>query len=247
MTVFFAVLGAIFGSFIGVVAERLHTGQSWVSNRSRCNSCTRILGAGDLVPVVSWLASRGRCFGCSARIPWTYVITEAVLGVLFALSYLALGLTAALPLFLAALVVLGFIVLYDLRHTVIPRIASTLLTVLSVWFAYLQAPSLQEFGGAVFAAGGIGLAFVLLHLLSRGKAMGLGDAPIAFALSLLAAPLAVTGLIFSFWIGALYGIVVLVMRRPGTTMKSEVPFAPFLAAGFLLAFFTGWNVFPLTL
>lgn len=239
------VLGAILASFVGVVAERLHTGQSWVGGRSRCNSCATELGAKDLVPVVSWLSSMGRCRSCGSGVPWRYLLSEAVLGALFALSYLALGAGLALALFLPILVLLLFIVLYDLRHTIIPRFASSLLAALALIYAWIVAASLSAFGLALLAAGGIALAFVLLHSLSGGKAMGLGDAPIAFALSLVTAPLAVTGLVFSFWIGAAYGIGVLVARRRGPTMGIEVPFAPFLAIGFLLAFFTGWNLFPL--
>jgi prepilin signal peptidase PulO-like enzyme (type II secretory pathway) len=76
--------------------------------------------------------------------------------------------------------------------------------------------------------------------------MGLGDAPVALALALLAGPgLALAGLLFSFWIGALVGIAILVSRPKGHRMGIEVPFVPFLAAGYLLAFFTRWN--PLTI
>jgi prepilin signal peptidase PulO-like enzyme (type II secretory pathway) len=76
--------------------------------------------------------------------------------------------------------------------------------------------------------------------------MGLGDAPVAFSLALLVgSAYAFAGLIFSFWIGALFGIGLLLARRGGPTMGIEVPFVPFLAAGFLLAYFTQWNPFPL--
>ena len=74
--------------------------------------------------------------------------------------------------------------------------------------------------------------------------MGLGDAPIALGLSLLVGfGAAFSGLIFSFWIGALCGILILVLRRGGPRMGIEVPFVPFLAAGYLLAYFTQWNPF----
>jgi prepilin signal peptidase PulO-like enzyme (type II secretory pathway) len=64
----------------------------------------------------------------------------------------------------------------------------------------------------------------------------------ALGLSLLVGPSVVLpGVLFSFWIGALYGIVVLVSTPRGHRMGIEVPFVPFLALGFLLAFFTGWN------
>jgi prepilin signal peptidase PulO-like enzyme (type II secretory pathway) len=73
--------------------------------------------------------------------------------------------------------------------------------------------------------------------------MGFADAPFAFGLALLVGPAALSGFIFSFWIGAVIGIIMLLKRPRGSRMGVEVPFAPFLAAGFLLAYFTQWNPF----
>ena len=95
---------------------------------------------------------------------------------------------------------------------------------------------------ALMVAGVISLGFFLLYAFSRGRAMGLGDAPVSFALALLVgASLAIPGLLFSFWIGAIVGIAILATTPKGHRMGIEVPFVPFLAAGYLLAFFTQWN------
>ena len=236
-------LGAVLASFTGVIAERLYTGQSWLRGRSRCNSCRRTLDAFDLVPVFSWMAFAGRCRSCRARVPALYVLFEASLGALFVLSYLMLGLSFQLIVFLAALVVLGFIVLYDLRHTIVPWGSSILLGVLSLIFACMRASSLRAFGWVFFAAFVIGLAFFLLHASLARRVMGLGDAPVAFSLSLLVGSAAIPGLVFSFWIGGVVGILILVLRRGGPKMGIEVPFVLFLALGYLLAFFTQWNPF----
>ncbi|MCI0597784.1 prepilin peptidase [Candidatus Parcubacteria bacterium] len=239
----FAFFGAVLGSFIGVVAERVHTGQSFVQGRSRCNSCNRILHIPDLIPVFSWLLSRGACRACGSRIPAGYLALELMLGILFALSYLALGLSFPLLVFLGALSVLAFIVVYDLRHTIVPSYASNALMFLAVVYALIVAPFMGGFLSSLITAGIIAFGFFALFFLSKGRAMGLGDTPVAFSLALLVAPHAVSGLLFSFWIGALYGIAILVLRRGGPTMGIEVPFVPFMAAGFLLAYFTKWNLF----
>ena len=242
------LLGAIIASFAAVVAERLHTGQSWVKGRSACNSCNRELSARDLVPVFSWLSAGGRCRTCSARIPFSYTIGEAVLGTLFALAYLKLGLSIVLLALLAAFSVLMFIVLYDLRHTVGPTVASTLLVVLSLVYALLTSGGAEQLGQTLLVAGIIGFAFFLLHYVSRGRAMGLGDSPVALALALITGgSLAFAGLLFSFWIGAVIGIGILVAAPKGHRMGIEVPFVPFLAAGYALAYFTQWNPLLLTL
>lgn len=236
------LLGSIIASFTAVIAERLHTGQSWVKGRSACNSCNTELSAQDLVPVFSWLLARGRCRRCSARIPFAYTIGEAVLGTLFALAYLKLGLSFSFVLLLALFSVLLFIVLYDLRHTVVPSVASTLLVVLALAYAFHTSGGSEQLGQTLMVAGVIGLGFFLVHLASRGRAMGLGDSPVALALSLMAGgSLALAGLLFSFWIGAVIGIAILVATPKGHRMGIEVPFVPFLAAGYVLAYFTQWN------
>jgi prepilin signal peptidase PulO-like enzyme (type II secretory pathway) len=245
LSVFFFALGAISGSFAGVIAERSYTGQSWKAGRSRCNSCARLLTGADLVPVLSWLVSKGKCRTCGAGIPAGYLFIECTLALSFFFAYRMLGASPALVPFLLALVVLAAIVIYDLRHMVIPSAFSAWFTVFALIYAFLAYPSLPVFGLMLIIAGVIGLVLFLFYALSGGRVMGLGDTPVAFGLSLLTGLLAPSGLIYSFWIGAGIGIIVLFMRPRGHRMGIEVPFAPFLAAGFLLASFTGWNIFPL--
>lgn len=241
---FFGVLGALFGSFSGAFAERLHTGGKFLSARSKCNSCGRTLDVPDLVPVLSWLASFGRCRTCKIKLPIRYLFIELGLAVLFMHAYLAIGISFELGLFLAALVVLTILTLYDLAHTIVPEPLAVTLFVLTFLFAVTHTPSLHALGVSFVTAGCIGLFFFLMHVLSRGRAMGLGDAPVAASLALLAGSSALAGFLFSFWIGGLVGIGILVGRRKGHRMGIEVPFVPFLAVGFLLAFFSGWNPLP---
>jgi prepilin signal peptidase PulO-like enzyme (type II secretory pathway) len=178
-----------------------------------------------------------------ARIPYGYALSEATLAVLFFMSALIIP-VAHLPYFLAALFFLAIVVLYDLRHTIVPLPPTYLLIAASVLFAYVSAPDFHALISVFLTACCIALGFFLMHVLSKGRWMGLGDTPVAFALSLLAAPYAVAGLLFSFWIGAVIGIGILVATPKGHRMGIEVPFIPFLAAGYLLAFFTQWNPLP---
>lgn len=242
----FAVLGAILASFITVVSERAFTGQSWSRGRSKCDSCRETLEGRDLIPVLSWVLARGRCRHCGSKLSGGYVAGELILGALFALGYLTLGLALEFAVLLAVLSVLFFITVYDLRHTIVPPLASFLLFLTTLAFALLTHEGREALGLTILAAGGISLFIFLLHAFSRGRAMGLGDAPVAFSLALFTgAAHAFAGILFSFWIGALFGIGLLLGRRGGPTMGIEVPFVPFMAAGFLLAFFTKWNPLPL--
>jgi leader peptidase (prepilin peptidase)/N-methyltransferase len=239
------ILGAIVGSFVGVVAERAFTGQSWKKGRSRCNSCRETLTGRDLVPVISWLIHRGRCRFCKAKVPGAYALYELSMGVIFFLAYTKYGLTLSCGLFIAAVTVLAFITIYDLRHTIVPPLAVSIFIALSALFAISVSATLYGFIFVVLHAIGIAFVFFLLYLLSRGRAMGLGDTPAVFGLSLLAGRTAVAGVLFSFWVGGVIGICILALRKGGPKMGIEVPFVPFMAVGFLIALFTQWNPLPL--
>jgi prepilin signal peptidase PulO-like enzyme (type II secretory pathway) len=245
VSILFGVLGTILGSFICVLAERIHTGQSFVKGKSRCNSCNRELRSIDLVPVLTWVIARGRCLRCKSKIPFTYLLIELTLGLAFAFSYLHFGPTTSLLIFLLALCIATFVVVYDLRHTVVPVYASMSLAIVSLLFSGVTLGTGPLLGSALILAGCIALFFTALHIGSKGRAMGLGDAPIAFSLALLTFPYSLTGLVVSFWVGALYGVTVLLARRRGPTMGIEVPFVPFLVIGHLLAFFFSWNLFSI--
>src|SRR3546814_433414 len=91
-----------------------------------CLSCKHELSGIDLVPVFSWLWLRGRCRYCGARIPDT-PLAELLVPALFVLSYCfwpyALDGTAIMPfvVWLAALVALVALALYDLRWYLLPN------------------------------------------------------------------------------------------------------------------------------
>lgn len=241
VSIFVFFLGSVLASFSGVVSERLGTGQSFVTGRSRCNACNRYLTGWDLFPVVSFVFQRGRCRMCSAKITYTYFLSEVVLGTVFVLEYLFFALTPVLPLVYLFTFLLMIVVLYDLRHTIVPFKLSLSLVVLGGVIAFIRTDSLTTFGVVCMEAGLIALFFYLLHVLSRGRWMGLGDTPIALSLSLFITTQAIAGLLFSFWAGALVGIVILVSTPASSRMGIEVPFVPFLAFGYLLALFSQWN------
>lgn len=235
-------LGAVVASFIGVVVARLQTGESFLTGRSRCDVCGTPLTYASLIPIISYLIQGGRARCCGARLSPLAPLSEFVLGALFALSSYQFGLIPALVFILIALSLILALVLYDLTHQILPTSLLTLFITCASISGFLLSPSREAFLLSLSIA--VILAFVLLtiHFLSRGRAMGFADAPLTFGLALLVGPLALSGFIYSFWIGAVVGIALLARRPGGFSMGVEIPFAPFLASGFLLAFFTQWNL-----
>ena len=271
MELYFAVVafifGAIIGSFLDVVAYRLHTKKS-LNGRSHCLSCGRKLVWYELVPVLSYLGLRGHCRTCSAHIPFRCFLMEVVTGSAFLLIY-TLYAHDLLLLFsyfgIAALLIL--IVAYDLRHTIIPDELVVLLIAVALGVVSYTAVNGEDALGAVLghvAAGGAAAAFLgSFWLVSKGTWMGLGDAKLMFALGLILGPWETfSALVLSFWLGAAISVSLILIERilgllrkrgAGTTrisffgaplkIKSEIPFAPFLVLGFSLVHFFHVDLF----
>ena len=83
------VFGAIFGSFLNVVAYRLPRHESLFGPASHCPSCGTPVKPYDNIPILSFLLLRGRCRSCSATISPRYPLVEALTALLCAGAVLA--------------------------------------------------------------------------------------------------------------------------------------------------------------
>jgi len=230
----------LFGSFVGVVIDRLPRRVPLGWRRSRCGECDTVLAARDLVPLASWLAARGRCRYCGARIGWFYPAVELAA---LMIAVLSLALDRDVDAWTDAafgwwLLALGWI---DWRHAVLPDALTLPLIGLGLAAAWGLAPEELADRLAGAAAGYLGLWLVAwLYRRARGRdGLGLGDA------KLLAAAGA--------WVGAsglpsvLAGAAVAAlaaaggMRLAGRRLDrhSALPFGPFLAAAAWLVWLCG--------
>jgi leader peptidase (prepilin peptidase) / N-methyltransferase len=99
-TLFAALAGLAFGSFLNVCVTRWPMGESVITPRSHCRNCARTIAWWENIPLASWLALRGRCRTCGAWIGWRYPLVELAIGALWALiawRWLDLSVLAALP------------------------------------------------------------------------------------------------------------------------------------------------------
>lgn len=234
-----AVLGAIGGSFLNALSFRIGTGRSVMRGRSQCMRCGHMLSALDLVPIFSFLYVRGRCRYCGSKISWQYPLVEAAAAALAAGVYHLNPEPLQFSFYFLVWLTLLFVVVYDLRHGIIPWSCSILLAVLGllhVWGAGFDTRSLAA--GPALAA-----PLLLLSLVSRGAWMGWGDGALELGLGwLLGLSAGLTAFVAAFWSGAAVGIVLL-LRQKGYTMKSELPFAPFLVLGAGVAYFFHVDIF----
>ncbi|MEK7062408.1 MAG: hypothetical protein AAB946_00060, partial [Patescibacteria group bacterium] len=95
----------------------------------------------------------------------------------------------------------------------------------------------------------IPLPFALIWLFSRGRLMGLGDAKLMAGMGLLLGLSGgISAVFISFWLGGAFVFILYLYKKLfktsyNITMKSELPFAPFLIVGAILTFIFGINLF----
>ncbi|MDP3685591.1 MAG: prepilin peptidase [bacterium] len=234
--------GAITGSFLTTVIERAPNGESFLNGRSRCTRCRKRLTPLDLVPIFSFLFLRGRCRHCKAPIPRWHLAVELATVVLF-VSALLFGSERSLPdlaFVLPLLAILLALAVIDLQTFLLPDPLVVALAGLGLLRSVIVgAPGLGD--SVLGGVAGLCLlgALALIpwrHSLpttnyqrqTRSSAMGLGDAKLAGAMGIiLGFPSLLTALFVAFVAGGLVaGLLVLGKRA---TLKSRVPFGPFLA------------------
>lgn len=261
------LLGLFIGSFLNVIIYRYGTGGWWrgrgAAGRSKCFSCGKPLHWYELVPVLSFVIQRGRCRGCRSKIAWQYPTVElltglAFLGVyqLFPDSYLLVSLSWAI------FSLLIIILVYDLRHKIIPDgpvfafIGLSLLTATSRTFLdidssrkVLDVNTWLMLGQYLLAALILFLFFWALWYFSGGRWMGFGDAKLAAGVGLLLGlQPGITAIVLAFWSGALVGVGLILIGKLFKSLgfklsiKSEIPFAPFIILGTALALFGQLNL-----
>jgi prepilin signal peptidase PulO-like enzyme (type II secretory pathway) len=197
---------------------------------------------------------RGKCKSCDAFIPVRLLFMEILTASLFVYVYLSSPSLLLLAFGLTLVSLLIVIAVYDMRHMVIPNefvIAVFLCAVGYVGYQAYIASSLVSIIPHVLAGLGATLFYFLLWLVSKGRWIGFGDVKLAFPLGLMLLPFgAFSFVVFSFWIGAFLSILLMLIQKVlekwkkhvsflpiPLTMKSEVPFAPFMLIAFVVVFF----------
>jgi len=242
----FFLLGAIIGSFLNVVILRFRSGRG-LGGRSLCFSCGTTLTWFELVPLASFVTQKGKCITCRAKISWQYPLVEALTGLVFVLLFLRFEYVLfSVPLlfailfayyaFLACLLIVMSV--YDMKHRVLPDgLTLTFGLAAFVGMFFLKGDALiLHVPTAWHLVAGIILAapFALLWLVSKGRWLGLGDAKLMVGMGwLLGLSAGIAALLISFWLGAIVGVVLIVITalrgRKGKGLKTALPFGPFLA------------------
>lgn len=262
-SLFVFLIGLAVGSFLNCIIHRLQTGESFLFTRSYCPHCKHKLSWQDLIPVLSFLIVKGKCRYCKKKISVQYPLVELATGILFVLvfqstisnftrlSFFEILAGKQLTIFsifhtcylLLITCYLIIIFVYDLKHYIIPdKIIYPAILVSSIQYPvssiFFDLHTKYFILNTLYSAIGAGAFFLFIVLISKGRWMGVGDVKLAFFIGFfLSFPNILVALFLAFFIGAIIGLGLILAAKK--TLKSEVPFGPFLVTGTFIAFFLG--------
>lgn len=235
MLYFIFVIGAIFGSFYGVVGTRLPEGKSIVKPRSHCEKCGHILKWYENIPILSYIFLGGLCKKCKNSIGFVYFLTELLSGCLFALCYKVFGISYEFftAVILSSLVIIIFV--SDSKYMIIndsPLIISAIIIFIIKWLnTGIVSALLSILSGLII----FGVAYLLMlfgSLAFKQEALGGGDIKLSF----------VAGMVLGVKLGILYIVLASFLAFPYAvyvTLKNKdnmLPFGPFLVSSLLIIY-----------
>jgi len=221
------ILGLVFGSFANVLIYRLPKNLSlW--GRSFCPGCRQQISWFDNIPLISFFLLQGRCRYCRAKISWQYPLVEFSVATLFVASFFILHST--FYFFLIPILVAIFVI--DLQKQIIPDeliFAGLLVSVLY----FLLVPSAQLLVPSLFSGFTAATLLLLLHLVTRGRGMGLGDVKFAVLGGTVAGLDRLwVWLLVAFLTGAVVGVILILGGK--AKLRTKIAFGPFLILALFL-------------
>ena len=237
-----------------------------LGGRSKCDHCHKTLRWFELLPLVSFVIQGGKCRHCKARLSLIHPVGELIMGSIFAFlperiaSFGMLGSSLYSPeviLWLLVAITLYLLSFIDLRLHIVPDEGNLFLVILGAVSTFVYP--IKSLGVSVFSFLGpyanlfgfqdgawanrllatiLAMAFFgFLILITKGRGMGIGDLKMSVGLGLLFGwPDILVIIGTAFVLGAILGIYLIASKN--TTLKTAVPFVPFLVmASFIVIFF----------
>jgi prepilin signal peptidase PulO-like enzyme (type II secretory pathway) len=236
------IIGMFAGSFFYTLALRFARGEirektlRALFSRSRCPSCNMTINPLHLVPVIGFFLLKGRCGKCGSSISFWYPVSEITYGALAALFASRLGVSAySIDIFLLAGTAVC-ISIVDLKTLSIPNSLVIAIAALSAYPIFLNGDIADNLYGfaALFAV------FIVILLVFPGS-FGAGDVKLASVIGLVSGlELSIVILEIALVTGAVSGVLYAVMKKK--SLRSKIPFAPFLAVGLIVSFLYGREI-----
>ena len=225
MIVMIFLLGLCVGSFCNVLIYRIPREEEFVRTSSHCMTCGHVLKWYELIPVASWLIQGGKCRACGVKLSAQYPLVETVNGLMWlvaAVMFRGDWLTVALYCVLFSMLLVLTVI--DWRTYTIPNGINLVIFLLGVVRLLTDLGNWKLY---VIGMLSVSAVFLLLHILTGGNGLGMGDVKLVASAGLL---LGWPKMILAVLVGSLAGALIHSVRmKKGASNK--LAFGPYLAAG----------------
>jgi len=247
-------LGACLGSFANVCIYRLPKTKQIISGRSFCPKCKKKINWYDNLPIISFLFLSGKCRKCKKVIPLRYLIVELITGISFLLIYLNFENLYTITFLSILSLILIMIFFIDLENFIIPDSLNFIIMGLALLKNFLPNfdTSLiiheinQSIIGGMVGYLSIWLIIYLYKTFKKIDGMGFGDAKLMAGIGLLFGWQSIPFIIF---VASILGLIFVVpsLIKKQKTMRTEIPFGPFIIVACLIYFAQGDLLYSLIL
>lgn len=260
MGIGFAIIGLAVGALVNGLADRLPAYardplRRPRQDRAHCDHCGRPRWRLPWFPLASFLWQGGRCPQCGAPLPLRDVVVQLSMAVIFAAIWARYAPDLP-PLLLASAYAALFMLIgvIDWEHrlildvVILPAIGVALLLALLApgWLNALFPQLEQASPFSWLVGGGIGLAFFSLAWLLGQRlygagALGQGDIKLATFIGLITGfPLVIVALTSGILIGGVISLLLVLTRL--RSLRSFIPYGPFLIVGAAIALWSGPDI-----
>ena len=257
LSFFYAVVfvyGLVFGSFFNVCICRIPKGISIIHPRSRCPKCKSEIRWFQNIPLFSWIFLKGRCASCKTKISFLYPFVELLTGIIILFVFrhfyspdLKQWIIKSLifSVFSGSLIILSFI---DMKYFIIPDRFTWGGVIVGIG-ASMFYPQIHGFEtmkeGFVFSSVSALICYGILNsvriigsVVYKREAMGYGDIKLVAAFgAFLGWKLGLLSIFFGAVFGSVIGVTSVILSR--FSLRSEIPFGPYLAIGAYLSLIYG--------
>lgn len=251
------VLGACTGSFLTALTYRLPKGISTTKGRSICPHCKTQIAWYDNIPLVSFVLLKGKCRNCGKKIALRYPLIELGTILLFLIFFLYLSRCpnigtesvicswkatfGSLSYLFGGIIVSILIAIFaiDLEHKIIPDqlIFFGVFTV----FSFLLFANPSVLFNRFLAGFSVATFFLVVHLLTKGRGMGLGDVKFVILGGLLLGwTQSLVWLFLSFTAGAIIGVILILLKK--AKFGREIAFGPYLVGALIITILFGERI-----
>jgi len=236
------IAGSFCGSFFYTLALRFTDGRMQKNpvqalfSRSQCPSCNKNISPILLVPILGFIIQRGKCRNCGARISLSYPAMETCYGLLALLFTWKIGISLLMVHYYLLSALALCITIIDIKSLTIPNSLVIAFVILSVYPIVMNYNILDNIYGFLTLS-----AFFIVILLIFPGSFGGGDLKLGAAIGLLAGlEMSIVILEVSLVSGALTGVIYAL--KTGKSLKTKIPFAPFLTIGLIVSLLYGRDI-----